>query len=232
MVVLSPTYSDNQPGVGLRGWAGMHTELAQKIWTFWNPPTSWCSPSRGYFYIDANGILNVFTADKTTGKSSSMTRAAYRMTRMSAWSRRLRSTTVYIVIISCLTPNHCCLAEDEAVTACIASKNGLESYSYNLHNSINNERLADKFNPTDKSSSSLLLTRPSHGLMALKRPRVSIKHISKGVPMLTWVATYAKDIVVTDVMLWMCMFPDLVALGSSSSELGEVKVCLYACENI
>ena len=40
-------------------------------------------------------------------------------------------------------------------------------------------------------------------------------------------AIYAKEAVVTDVMLWMRAFPDLVALGlSSSTELGEVKTCL------
>ena len=44
---------------------------------------------------------------------------------------------------------------------------------------------------------------------------------------------YARDAAVTDVMLWIRTFPDLVALGSSSStELGEVKTCLYAYVNI
>jgi len=43
------------------------------------------------------------------------------------------------------------LAEDEAAAARIQSKNGLESYAYNLRNSITDEKLADKFEPADKT---------------------------------------------------------------------------------
>lgn len=42
-------------------------------------------------------------------------------------------------------------AEDEAAAARISAKNGLESYSYNLRNSLTDEKLADKFDPADKS---------------------------------------------------------------------------------
>ena len=42
-------------------------------------------------------------------------------------------------------------AEDEAAAARITSKNGLESYAYNLRNSLNDEKLADKFEAADKS---------------------------------------------------------------------------------
>ena len=42
---------------------------------------------------------------------------------------------------------------DEAVAARIGAKNGLdhEYYAYNLRNSLNDEKLADKFEPADKS---------------------------------------------------------------------------------
>ena len=43
------------------------------------------------------------------------------------------------------------LAEDEAAAARIAAKNGLESYTYNLRNSLNDEKLAGKFEPADKT---------------------------------------------------------------------------------
>jgi len=43
------------------------------------------------------------------------------------------------------------LAEDEAATARITAKNGLESYAYNLRNSLSDEKLASKFEPADKS---------------------------------------------------------------------------------
>ena len=40
---------------------------------------------------------------------------------------------------------------DEAAAARISAKNGLESYAYNLRNSLNDEKLADKFEAADKS---------------------------------------------------------------------------------
>ena len=43
------------------------------------------------------------------------------------------------------------VAEDEAAASRIQSKNGLESYAYNLRNSINDEKLADKFEAGDKA---------------------------------------------------------------------------------
>src|SRR6266702_5072423 len=43
------------------------------------------------------------------------------------------------------------VAEDEAAAARIQAKNGLESYSYNLRNSLTDEKLADKFDPADKA---------------------------------------------------------------------------------
>ena len=45
----------------------------------------------------------------------------------------------------------------------------------------------------------------------------------------TWVATYAIEAAVTLVMPWIRALPDRVALGSLSTELGEVDICLYAC---
>ena len=42
-------------------------------------------------------------------------------------------------------------AEDEAAAARISAKNGLESYAYNLRNSLNDEKLANKFEAGDKT---------------------------------------------------------------------------------
>jgi L1 cell adhesion molecule like protein len=42
-------------------------------------------------------------------------------------------------------------AEDEEAAARITAKNGLESYAYNLRNSLNDEKLADKFDAADKA---------------------------------------------------------------------------------
>lgn len=43
------------------------------------------------------------------------------------------------------------VAEDEAAAARIQAKNGLESYAYNLRNSLSDEKLADKFDAADKA---------------------------------------------------------------------------------
>lgn len=43
------------------------------------------------------------------------------------------------------------IAEDEEAASRIQAKNGLESYAYNLRNSITDEKLADKFDPADKT---------------------------------------------------------------------------------
>ena len=41
--------------------------------------------------------------------------------------------------------------EDEEVAACIQSKDGLESYAYNLRNPLNDDKLKDKFDMADKT---------------------------------------------------------------------------------
>jgi molecular chaperone DnaK (HSP70) len=71
---------------------------------------------------------------------------------LSAWLRRPKSTRVCPINLlgSFLLAYLLLIAEDEAAAARITAKNGLESYSYNLRNSINDEKLADKFDPADK----------------------------------------------------------------------------------
>jgi hypothetical protein len=44
----------------------------------------------------------------------------------------------------------------------------------------------------------------------------------------TWVAIYAIDALVVHFIPWMRAFPERVALGSLSTELGELKICLKA----
>jgi heat shock 70kDa protein 1/2/6/8 len=54
-------------------------------------------------------------------------------------------------LLTARSPDPSLLAEDEAAAARITAKNGLESYAYNLRNSLNDEKLASKFDPADKS---------------------------------------------------------------------------------
>ncbi|KAE8190717.1 hypothetical protein CF336_g5183 [Tilletia laevis] len=88
------------------------------------------------FDVDANSVLNVSAASKTPGKSQKITITNYKgllskedIERMVNKAEKFR-------------------AEDEAATARITAKNGLESYAYNLSNSLNEEAFASKFELT------------------------------------------------------------------------------------
>jgi len=91
------------------------------------------------FDIDANGILNVSAADKTTGKSNriTITNDKGRLSKEEI-ERMVNDAEKY-------------RAEDEAAAARISAKNGLESYSYNLRNSLTDEKLSGKFDAADKA---------------------------------------------------------------------------------
>jgi hypothetical protein len=46
--------------------------------------------------------------------------------------------------------------------------------------------------------------------------------------LLTWVAIYAIEAGVTQVIPWIRALPERVALATFSTELGDVNTCLYA----
>lgn len=90
------------------------------------------------FDLDANSILSVNAADKTSGKSEKIT--------ITNDKGRLSKEDIERMVSEAEKYK----AEDEAATARISAKNGLESYAYNLRNSLNEEQFASKLDPADK----------------------------------------------------------------------------------
>jgi len=91
------------------------------------------------FDIDANGILNVSAQDKSTGKSNqiTITNEKGRLSQAEI-DRMVQEAEKYA-------------AEDEANKNKIEAKNGLENYCFTMRNTLQEEKLQDKFEADDKS---------------------------------------------------------------------------------
>merc|ERR1712167_270964 len=91
------------------------------------------------FDIDANGILNVSAAEKSTGKEQKIT-ITNDKGRMSAdeIERLVQEAERY-------------KAEDEANRGRVEAKNALENYTYQLKNSMNEEKMAAAIPADDKT---------------------------------------------------------------------------------